>query len=210
MFIVPGVTPELSFCLKHWRQMDAISEDRTGVIQKKVGPQLSGVVDKLYERAGVDARDRIVPIRDAISDHLSGTVRIIWSLRNIHVEDNWGVYGSLLRSHGVKHPIGYLGVYFHWDKSPCVILVIWPKGGDYGQKQLVEECRDRWKSPLVTMKSKLTDWPGWEDEPGVVFYKHALDERTSPTELNASVGQASKRFVRVATPVFQKLAAPIR
>ena len=156
-FIVPALTPEISFCLKHWQQLDAISEDRTGVIQKIVGPQLRELVGKVNEKAGVDIRGRIVPMTKAISDYLYGTARIIWSLRNI--EDNWGVYGNLFRAYGRRRLVGYLGVYFHWDKGPCVILVIWPKGGDHGQKQLVEECRDRWKSALVTMKSKLTDWP---------------------------------------------------
>ena len=209
MFIVPALTPELSFCLKHWQQLDAISEDRTGIIQEKVGSELRELVNKIYGNGGRDIKDRIIPITESITAELRGMARIDWSLRKI--EDYWGACGNLYRPHGRKNLIGYLGTYYvDWHETPYVVLVTWPKGGNDGQKQLVEECREKWKGSLIMTKNEPEDWPVWEQEPGVVFEKYALSAKTSVTELKADIGRTAKDFIRIAIPVLQKLAVPIR
>ena len=106
--------------------------------------------------------------------------------------------------------IGYLGVYYvDWHGTAYMVLVAWPRGND-GQKQLVEECREKWKGSLIMMRNKIEDWPCWEQEPSTVFQKFALSKKTSLTELKNSVSRASRDFVHVAGTVPQKLAAPIR
>lgn len=209
MFMVPALTPELSFCLKHWQQLNDVSEDRTGIIQKKVGSELREVVSKIYEKAGRDIMDRIIPITKSITDELRGMARIDWSLRQI--EDNWGADGKLYGPRGRKNLIGYLGTYYvDWHGTPYVVLVAWPKGGNDGQKQLVEECREKWKGSLIMMKNTPEDWPGWEQDFGMVFEKSSLSTKTSLTQLKVVIGLASRDFIRIAIPVLQKLAAPIR
>lgn len=208
-FIVPVLTPELSFCLKHWQKLDAVSKDRTGTIQRKVGSELREVIDRIYVKVGSDVKDRIIPITESITEQLHGIARIDWPLRQI--EDNWGACGNLFRLRGRKSVIGYLGVYFvAWHGIPSIILVMWPKGGEHGQKQLVEECRESSKDCLIMMRNKPEDWPGWEQASGVVFKKMALSEKTSLAELKVSIGRASRDFIRVAGTILQKLAVPIR
>jgi hypothetical protein len=169
---------------------------------------LREVVDKIYEKAGRDIKDRIIPITESITDELRGMARIDWSLRKI--EDYWGACGNLYCPRGRKKLIGYLGTYYvDWHGTPYVVLVTWPKGGNDGQKQLVAECREKWKGSLIMMKNKPEDWLGWEQEPGVVFEKFSLSAKTSFTELKVGIGRVARDFIRIAITVLQKLAVPI-
>jgi hypothetical protein len=84
------------------------------------------------------------------------------------------------------------------------------KRWERSSEPIVEECREKWKGSLIMMKNKPVDWPGWEQEPGVVFEKYALSAKTSLTELKTGIGRTARDFIRIAIPILQKLAVPIR
>lgn len=87
-FAIPVLTPEIGFSLKHWRQMDVVSEEKTGEIENRFGKEFAELVKKINDRVGRDIQGRIVSMTKSINDRLRGRVRIDWSQRNI--ESNWG------------------------------------------------------------------------------------------------------------------------
>lgn len=206
MFTVLTLTPELSLSLKHWQQMDAVQEDKAGIIEKRFGRELAMLVEKIYDRVGRDVKDRIVPITKSIDDDLRGMARIDWTQRNI--ESNWGAYGDLYSARGPKKRLAYLGVYLTgWKGKPHLILVVWPNGGDGGQKRFLDEWRQNRRRDLDSMKDKLEDWPGWEQGPAIIFHSHAIDEWTTLDKLKLNASQAAAKFLKFAIPILRKLVA---
>ena len=203
-FAVPVLTPEISFSVKHWQQMDAVCEDKTGVIEKRFGKELAELVEKIYDRVGKDIKDRIISITKSIDDCLRGMARIDWSQRNI--ESNWGTNGSLYGARGRKKLIAYLGAYLTgWKGRPHLVLVVWPRGGDSGQKQLLIECEKNRKCSLVSMKEKPEDWPGWEEEPAIVFHRQAITDGTSLDKLRLNASLAASKFLSSAMLILRGL-----
>jgi len=198
---IPILTPELRFALKHWQEMDQLSEGKKSEY-KEVRKQ----VDQIFKRAGADAKVRIMRIAECISYELNEKTRVAWTDRN--VESEWGNWGPLRKRRG-KSVVASAGVYFDSDKRgiPRVILNVWPKRGMSGCRLIQEECRGQWHGQLSVPQENLEDWPGWEDDfPSVVYHSETLTSRSTLPEMASHASKIARRFLRVAMPYLQKLA----
>lgn len=107
-FVLPTLTAELLFSLKHWQALDAICDD---TIAGKFGKDFQKVGETVYhDKAGDAAEGRILLIAESINEKARRLVRIDWSNRRI--AEHWGAYGSLFPPRGRKKMLGWLGVYF--------------------------------------------------------------------------------------------------
>src|SRR5712692_7393469 len=99
---IPALTPELRFALKHWQEMEQLSEGKKSDY-KEVRKQ----VDQIIKRAGVDAKLRIMRTAECIASEVSATTRVSWTDRS--VENDWGTWGPFRKPHGKSDWPGWEG-----------------------------------------------------------------------------------------------------
>lgn len=194
--MIPVLTPELRFALKHWQEMDQLLEGK-----KSEYKELRKEVDQIYKRAGVDAKERIL----RIASEVSGATRVTWTDRN--VENDWGTWGPLRKPHG-KSVVAWAGIYFDGGKRgiPRIVLTVWPKRGMSGCRLVREECRGQWHGQLFIPQEDLEDWPAWEgDAACVVYHAETLTSRSTLAETATHTSKAAREFFRIAMPYLHKL-----
>ena len=202
--VVPALTPDLLFSLLHWREMYQIEERH----DKKSGTQLLKYVEGVLERAGLDARNRIDEMTMSITEQLKEKLRISWRPRN--VEQEWGNWGYVRKSHGRARTLGWVGIYFDAGAGyPRIVLTLSPVGGVSGRGYLLERCRSRWPR-LVLPQDDSAHFPGFELDPSILFHSKRLNARTTLAGVVTEAGGAARKFLSMAMPYLEELSGSPR